>query len=298
MSEAALAKFFEIAAAGRTNTPAEWYEYLEAFHAELPYANEIFTLLRRFSGETSYAVLAKAVVSTGATRILDAGCGDGNLEEELMPQLPPDAQVVGIDCSEAEITISRNRFLAEPRVRFDVGDVRTMPYADESFDCVTAHQFLNLFPTIKPILDGIGRALRAGGDFIFVANRGWRSDQTASWQLLNQAALAVIKEMHPAFVWPLMGDMRIYREEEISQIFEESGGWDLDTFSIQPFNTSALMAPYQVAAIYNRLYLFATVPEKKRVLEAVEKRAQELAVDGLVQVDLPFRLMRIKRLQF
>jgi ubiquinone/menaquinone biosynthesis C-methylase UbiE len=295
MSGSAMHRLFEIVASGRVNTAEEWHEYLEAFHAELPYANELFTLLRRFSGETSYAVLAKAVASTGATRVLDVGCGDGNLEDELVSRLSADARITGIDSSPAEIRISENRFLSEPRVRFDVGDARALAYAPASFDCVVAHQFLNLFPQIDPVLKEIGRVLEPGAPLVFVANRGWRMDQTATWQLVNQAALAVLKEMHPKFVWPLMGDMRIYREEEIGHIFEEAGGWDLDTFSIQPFNTSASMAPYQIAAIYNRLYLYASVPEKQRVLDAVERRARELAVDGLVPIDLPFRLIRINR---
>lgn len=286
-------RLFEIVANGRVNTAEEWHEYLDAFHAELPYANELFTLLRRFSGETSYAVLAKAVALARPLRVLDPGCGDGNLEDELLSRLPAETHIWGIDSSAAEIKISENRFLGEPRVTLDVGDVRNLPYEDAHFDCIAAHQFLNLFPKLVPVLKELRRVLAPGAPLIFVANRGWRNDRTATWQLVNQAALSVLKEAHPNFVWPMMGDMRIYREEDIQDIFEEAGGWDHDSFSIQPFNTSVMMAPYQIAAIYNRLYLYASVPDKKPVLAAVEQRARELAVDGLVQVDLPFRLIRI-----
>lgn len=289
------AKFFEIVANGRLNTAEEWQEYLEAFHSELPHANELFTLLRRYSGETSYGVLAKAVAGTGASRILDIGCGDGNLVDELLRVLPDSAWVTGIDSNQTEIEMTRARFAGESRTQFDVGDARALPYRDASFGCVAAHQFLNLFPKIRPVLGEIERVLEPGGTLALIANRGWRKDQTANWMLMHQAAMAVLTERHPNFVWPLMGDMRVYREDGIAEIFEESPVWDTHTLSIETFNTRALMSPQQVAAIYNRLYLFATIPDRKPILAAVERRARELGSHDLVEIDLPFRLVLVQK---
>jgi hypothetical protein len=109
--------------------------------------------------------------------------------------------------------------------------------------------------------------------------------------------MVVLTAAYPQFVWPKMGDMRIYREDGIAEIFSEAGGWDASTLSIDAFNTSATMTPRQIAAIYNRLYLFATVPDKKPILAAVERRARELAANDLVELDLPFRLIRIQKLK-
>lgn len=293
MTDSPALRFFNAVAGGRLNTAQEWHEYLEAFHADLPHANELFTLLRRFSGETSYAMLAKAAIATGALRFLDAGCGDGNLEDELVRLLPEKASVVGVDMSAAEIKISRARFAGDARLRFEVADLRALPFEDASFECALAHQSLNLFPEIAPVLSEVRRVLRPGGRLVFVANRGWRTDQTANWMLLNQAAMLVLKKRHPDFVWPLMGDMRIYNEPGIAEIFSEAPGWNARSLSIETFNTSASMTPKQIAAIYNRLYLFATVPDRKPILDAVERRAKELSVDGLFQIDLPFRLISV-----
>jgi ubiquinone/menaquinone biosynthesis C-methylase UbiE len=287
--------FFEIAASGRINTAREWQDYLNAFHSQLPHANELFTLLQRHSGETSYAVLANAVAAFGASRVLDLGCGDGNLVDELLRRLPQTARVTGADSSETEIRMTRDRFADDRRASFDVADAAALLYGDASFDYVAAHQVLNFFPEIRPVLSEVERVLKPGGELGLIATRGWRKDQTANWQLLNHAALAVIQAEHPQFVWPLMGDQRIYREDGIAEIFEESKVWDIHTLSIETFNTRALMSPKQVAAIYNRLYLFATMPEKKRVLQAVETRARELAAYDIVEIDLPFRLVRIRK---
>jgi ubiquinone/menaquinone biosynthesis C-methylase UbiE len=294
MNESVTTKFFEIVAGGRVNTAPEWQDYLVAFHAEFPYANELFTLLQRFSGETSYTILANAAAATGALRVLDAGCGEGNLVDELLEKLSTQAHVTGIDINPDEIKICRDRYAGIARVTFDVGDARALPYPDASFECVAAHQFLNLFPDIQPVLSDVRRVLTRGGSLVFVANRGWRTDQSANWMLLHQAAMEVLKTMYPQFVWPRMGDMRVYREDGIAEIFTEAGGWDTSSLTIEGFNVGASMSPSEIAALYNHLYLFATIPNKKPVLEAVERRARELAVHDLVQIDLPSRLVRIR----
>jgi ubiquinone/menaquinone biosynthesis C-methylase UbiE len=289
------AQFFESLANGRLNTADEWQEYLHAFHSEFPHANELFTLMHRWSGDTSYGAVAKAIDAAGAQRVLDLGCGDGNLIDELLSALPKAASIVGIDACAPEIELSRRRYEAEPRVRFEISDARHLPFADASFDAVAAHQVLNLFPEIHPVLAETARVLRPQGELVVAANRGWRKDQDATWQLLNAAALDVIKRAHPNFVWPLMGDMRIYSEDGVLQIFEESGLWNMHTLSIETFNTRAILTPHQIAAIYNRLYLYATSPHRQHVLKAVEARATELSSRGILEIDLPFRLIKIQK---
>lgn len=296
MTDKATSHFFEIVAGGRINTPEEWHAYLEAFHAELPDANELFTLLRTLAEATSYDVLAMAAARAGGANILDVGCGDGNLIAELLERIPAPVRITGIDTSSAEIEIARRRYDREPRVTLTVGDARALPYPDAAFDCVVAHQFLNLFPEIDSVLDEIARVLTPGGDLIFVANRGWRADQKANWMLLHEAAMDVLKSLHPQFVWPRMGDMRIYREEGIPEVFAASNQWNMETLALELFTTSALMLPGHIAAMYNRLYLFGTVPEKHLILEAVERRAKEIAGrSGFVEIELPFRLVRIQK---
>lgn len=288
-------RFFESLANGRLNTADEWQEYLHAFHSELPHANELFTLMHRWSGDTSYGALAKAVAAAGAQSVLDLGCGDGNLIDELLSALPKTAAIAGIDACAPEIELSRRRYEAEPRVTLAVADARHLPFPDASFEAVAAHQVLNFFPDIQPALAEAARVLRPQGQLFVAANRGWRKDQQATWQLLNAAALSVIKRAHPNFVWPLMGDMRIYSEDGVAEIFEESGLWDMHTLSVETFNTRAILTPHQLAAIYNRLYLYATCPQRHHVLKAVEARATELSSRGILEIDLPFRLIRIQK---
>lgn len=272
---------------------AEWFAYFRAFHEALPSANDLFLVLRTRSNETSYSVLSGAVPSS-ARRVLDLACGDGNLIEELLSGTPPDVQIDAIDVSRNEIAIARRRFTGESRAHITTGDAMALPYGDAAFDCVAAHQFVNFLPEPRPFLDEIVRVLKPGGTFIFVANRGWRNDRDAMWIKLDTAAREVLHRYHPQFRWPTMGDMRIYEDEGIAQLFADHGGFDDASLSIESFNSGALLTPERVAAIYNRLYVYGLAPEKREVLDAVRERARRLATRGdLVELILPFRLVRI-----
>ncbi|TMD43313.1 MAG: class I SAM-dependent methyltransferase [Chloroflexi bacterium] len=65
------------------------------------------------------------------TRLLDVGCGPG-LATQLAAKLG--ASVTGLDASEAELSIARERV---PDGDFRQGEMEELPYADASFDVVT-----------------------------------------------------------------------------------------------------------------------------------------------------------------
>lgn len=66
-------------------------------------------LLKTRSNDTSYSLLAKAV-SSATRNVLDLGCGDGNLIEELIDHLPATTEILGIDVSAPEIALAARRF--------------------------------------------------------------------------------------------------------------------------------------------------------------------------------------------
>lgn len=284
----------DIAASGRANTPAEWTAYFRSFHEVLPNANELFTLLRTRGDDTSYTLLAKAVAHSTQT-ILDVGCGDGNLIEALLAHASADAEIFAIDTSAAQTAIARTRFASDARVHVEQGDASMLPYADGTFDCVIAHQFLNLLPDVGVYLSEIARVLKPGARLLFVANRGWQNDREATWIKIDEAAIAVLRDRHPNFVWPTMGDRRMYSKDGIRTMLTETGLFDLTTLSIGSFVSTALLSPAQVAAIYNRLYVYGLAPEKGAILEAVLERARALSTRGdLVELTLPFRVVSVR----
>jgi ubiquinone/menaquinone biosynthesis C-methylase UbiE len=94
-------------------------------------------LLRRFHRQ-----IASLLKATGAERILDAGCGEGFVVSYLL-QGNHGLTITGIDCSLEAIEMARQMV---PGVLFDVGDLREMPYGDDSFDLVMCLEVLEHLP--------------------------------------------------------------------------------------------------------------------------------------------------------
>jgi 2-polyprenyl-3-methyl-5-hydroxy-6-metoxy-1,4-benzoquinol methylase len=94
-------------------------------------------LLRRFHRQ-----IASLLKATGAEKILDAGCGEGFVVSYLL-QGNDRLAITGIDCSPQAIEMARQMV---PGVLFNVGDLREMPYGDDSFDLVMCLEVLEHLP--------------------------------------------------------------------------------------------------------------------------------------------------------
>ena len=117
-----------------------------------------------------YAVNGRFVATLGAPvvallnpqpgeHILDAGCGDGALTQQLAQS---GAILRGVDASLPMIEAARARGL-----KVDHADLTELPY-DSEFDAVFSNAALHWIPeTLQPAaLAGIRRALRPGGRFV------------------------------------------------------------------------------------------------------------------------------------
>jgi len=102
-------------------------------------------------------------------RILDIGCGPGTITADLA-ELVPDGQVTGID--RAPGILEQARATAAGRglgnAEFAVADVHALPYPDDSFCVVHAHQVLQHVGDPVGALREMRRVCKPGG---FVAAR-------------------------------------------------------------------------------------------------------------------------------
>jgi SAM-dependent methyltransferase len=92
-------------------------------------------------------------------RILDVGCGTGQLTAEIASS---GADVVGVDRSPAMIEQARANF---PAIRFEVQDARALPYEAE-FDAVFSNAALHWVKDAEAAAASIARALKPGGRFV------------------------------------------------------------------------------------------------------------------------------------
>ncbi|MFG1817171.1 class I SAM-dependent methyltransferase [Kribbella sp. NPDC049174] len=115
------------------------------------------------------------VAEFGARRVLDVGCGTGELACWLA-RLGVD--VVGVDPAEASLDVAKGKEFAD-RVRWIHGDATTLPPLEVDLAVMTGN-VAQVFLTDEDwaaTLRGVRDALRVGGRFVFEtrdpARRGW-----------------------------------------------------------------------------------------------------------------------------
>jgi SAM-dependent methyltransferase len=153
-------------------------------------------------------VAFKAVAAIGPRRILEVGCGEGELAERVSRELGCD--VLALDQSErmVELTCARG-------VRAVVGDVQGLPLADAEFDCAIAAWMLYHVADIDRALRELARVLRPGGRLVAVTN--------ASEHLRELKDLLRVERDAPTF-WGDNGE-ELLRRHFASVERHDTGGW-------------------------------------------------------------------------
>ncbi|NOX57039.1 MAG: class I SAM-dependent methyltransferase [Planctomycetes bacterium] len=100
--------------------------------------------------------------------ILDVGSGAGQILRHLLKVARPDARLVACDLSTQMLRRARQR-LKSDRPEFITADITSLPFPDESFDCVTCGWVLEHLPDPRPGLAEMARVLRPGGSILILA---------------------------------------------------------------------------------------------------------------------------------
>ena len=133
-------------------------------------------------------------------RILDVGCGTGQLTAEIARA---GAQVTGIDNSAAMIAQARGNF---PAIRFEIQDVCALPFCGE-FDAVFSNAVLHWVTRAAEAVAAMSRALKSGGRL--VAELGGRGNVGALLNASDRALRALgvnePERFHPWF-YPSIGE--------------------------------------------------------------------------------------------
>ena len=142
-----------------------------------------------------------------SSKVIDVGCGAGRHAFEAYRR---GAEVVAFDRDEAELrsvdTIlardgRKRRGAAAASAKAVVGDALSLPYADETFDCVIASEILEHIPQDDAAIAELIRVLKVGGTLAVSVPR-WLPEQVC-WLLSD--------EYHSNEG----GHMRIYRASEL-----------------------------------------------------------------------------------
>ena len=118
----------------------------------------------------------------GDERVLDIGCGDGKVTAEIAAAVPR-GSVVAIDSSAEMVRYARERFGELPNFEVRHMDARNMTFGRE-FDVVFSNAVLHWVVDHRPVLRGIGEALRAGGRMLL--QMGGRGNAATVFHILSQ----------------------------------------------------------------------------------------------------------------
>ncbi len=145
-------------------------------------------------------------------RILDVGCGSGDVPAFLHERLPGHPSAVGLDVKRLHLAA------VPPSVRPVVGDVRKLPFPDGAFDVVTASLFLHHFdaPELPGLLAGLHRLARRA----LVVNDLHRA--LVPW-LFGRAAFPVLFRSPVSVEDGLLSIRRGFRPGELRAAFAAAG---------------------------------------------------------------------------
>lgn len=138
-------------------------------------------------------------------RILDLGCGNGNVTALLRERIP--AKYYGLDLSENMIEEARQHLGDE--VSLCVGDAEHLPYEDGMFDLLICNASFHHYPNPELAVDEMRRVLRPGGVIIL-------GDPTFRSRIAAKVFNYFIKYSNS-------GDVHIWGKKEIIRLFGEHG---------------------------------------------------------------------------
>ena len=118
---------------------------------------------------------ARTCLEGNPPRILDIGCGTGDLSINIAKHASKETQVTGLDYSQPMLDIAKAKAakagVAE-KVTFITGDAANIPFPEKHFDCVgISFAFRNLTynnPLCHPHLAEVKRVLKPGGRYVIV----------------------------------------------------------------------------------------------------------------------------------
>ncbi|MGH9267009.1 MAG: methyltransferase domain-containing protein, partial [Acidimicrobiales bacterium] len=172
-------------------------------------------------------------------RVLDVGCGPGDVTRALAGMVGPEGEVVGIDASTVMVTEARRRAdRTGLPVRFAVGDAYALDLDDATFDAVRSERVLQWLHDPQQAIDEMVRVTGPGGR-VAVIDSDWGTfalyhpdveltDRITRFFLHERRAQRIGRELRARFRWAGLEGVVV---RAVTQVFAE---WDHTARSLPP----------------------------------------------------------------
>lgn len=113
-------------------------------------------------------MIAARVEAGEGSRILDLGCGTGNIVA-LLRESFPEAMVCGVDPADRMVELASDRFRTDEKVEIWRGEGTKIPFLSEHFDYVVSNLALHhVLPELRLLCAAeVARALKPGGRLVY-----------------------------------------------------------------------------------------------------------------------------------
>jgi SAM-dependent methyltransferase len=150
----------------------------------------------RLMADVTEAALAAAAPMPGEI-VLDVGCGTGTTTLRLADAVGPSGQVLGVDISEQQLGLARQRVAVTgtTRVQLVLDDAATHDFAPESFDLCFTRFGVMFFADPVAAFRNIRRAMKPNGRLLLAV---FRSGSENPWATASVAAIRHLVPPPPA----------------------------------------------------------------------------------------------------
>lgn len=177
-------------------------------------------LLRQESkAKTPWILERIKALGLASPRVLDIGCGAGFLSNRLAEE---SCQVYAVDLSPESLLVAE-KYDSTKSVKYLKADALHLPFAEASFDAVTAMDFLEHVEDPARVIREISRVLKPHGLFFFhTFNRNWLAKLVVI-KLVEVLVKNTPKNMHVIELFITPEELRRYCQEQGLQIMEMTG---------------------------------------------------------------------------
>ncbi|HUS67581.1 MAG TPA: class I SAM-dependent methyltransferase [Kofleriaceae bacterium] len=258
-------------------------DFMRAFHARKPGVTA-----RAFArgtlagglgeGRSSYSLLADA--ARVGERVLDLGCGDGWLLQELRARGSRAEALVGIDMSREELAAARAR---EALAGVDLRCERAQALSLEagSIDVALSHLAFMLMTDIESVVAELARVVRPGGRFATVVGGGPEDGAMDAFEMFLDLFRDAYELVPLAARAPRLSDRRARDLAGMRELFHDGTGW-----CAVDEQAMALRLDGTVEAVWHSLvsmYEMAAVPAE--AMERLRARFVTVAAGSLARAD-------------
>jgi ubiquinone/menaquinone biosynthesis C-methylase UbiE len=202
--------------------PNQWFFDAWSLIYDLPW-------VQRATYRPIHDAVLRALVASPACRVLDIGCGTGQLAARIK-RTQPVSEVVGCDFSAGMLSRAVARCHDVHWIR---GDAGRLPFGDGSFDAITSTEAFHWFPDQDAALAECYRVLKPGGRLLLAM-----VNTPAS--VVSNAFYVGSRLVGEPFYWPTTHEIRRRVEDVGFAVDEQRRVFRIPGFLLLPVLTRAV----------------------------------------------------------